>query len=239
MSLWFRLYTDLPNCVKLRKLTIQHQIGYIWCLCLHKENHLVGQDTQDIAWSLRMELADTIEMLDTLKSARLLGRDLTPVGWEERQFVSDGSTERVRKYRQKQRGNAEVKRCGNVSETADETDQSRAEQSRAEQNRAECRAHGDEFCNADETWNTGQYVAAFHAIPGLQAVPDVSILNALKAEPEHRFRASAWNDFAAAVLGSVGGIESPVAMLTAYMRNARKHAAAPKHDILPVIGETD
>lgn len=131
---WFRLYTDLPNCVKLRKLSAEDQIGYVWCLCLHKDGHLVGQPLKDVAWSLRMPEDAVAAMLARLTAAALLLPDRTPTGWAERQFESDVSTTRVRKHRakqaMKQAGNGKVKRFRNVSETLDETDQNRTEQNR-------------------------------------------------------------------------------------------------------------
>jgi hypothetical protein len=113
-GLWLRLYSDTPHCLKLRKLAPAIQLGYIWFLCLHKEDKLLDVSETDLAWTLRVSLAEVHEWIVVLTEAGLLLPDRTPKGWNERQFVSDCSTERVRQHR--------AKRFGNVSETPPETE---------------------------------------------------------------------------------------------------------------------
>ena len=111
--LWLRLYCDLPDNLKLRRLSESDQLLYIWLLCLHKRGQLAGATVHDIQWRLRLN-GGCQDAIQRLKDANLLLDDLTPKGWHERQFVSDSSTERVQRYR--------MKRYRNVTETPSETE---------------------------------------------------------------------------------------------------------------------
>jgi len=122
-GLWLRLYTDLYRNGKVRILPESLQIRFVWILCLHKEGKLVGRDLEQIAWDLRCDADETRKFLKDLQDADLLLPDFTPKGWQDRQYQSDTSTERVRKHRAK-----EMERFGNVTETV----QSRVEKSREE-----------------------------------------------------------------------------------------------------------
>ena len=84
----------------------------------------------------------------------------------------------------------------------------------------------ESIVSATPDWTLVQYVAAYHAIPGLGngQTPPVAIKQALDAEPDGAHRARAWNAFAAAVFGGTEPPRSGTAMLAGYMRNARKHA---------------
>jgi len=111
-GLWLRLYTDFYRNGKVRTLPEALQIRFVWLLCLHKEGRLVGRSMEQIAWDLRLTFSDITDTLAALITARLLMPDLTPVGWEDRQYQSDSSTSRVRKHRETLR-----ERFGNVTET--------------------------------------------------------------------------------------------------------------------------
>lgn len=98
---WFRMYTDLYRNIKLRKLPVKHQIVFIWILCLKKEGNLDGVDIADLSWLLRLDENTLKESIAVLIENDLILEDFSPKGWNERQFVSDSSTERVAKYRQR------------------------------------------------------------------------------------------------------------------------------------------
>jgi hypothetical protein len=147
-SLWFRLYTDLPNCPKLRRLPPDVQLAYVWFLCLHKEGQLVGASVADIAWRLRMADPDVERAIIALQAANLLADDRTPTGWDERQFQSDSSTSRVRSFRAKHAGNVPAKQPSETSETLLKrpgnvavTPQSRAETDTETEQTQTARAH--------------------------------------------------------------------------------------------------
>lgn len=83
----------------------------------------------EIAFRLRVSECDAATAIDALCEAKLI--DINTRGryimhdWEEHQYVSDNSTERVRKHR--------AKRSGNVSETPPEQNRTETEQNRTQQ----------------------------------------------------------------------------------------------------------
>jgi len=125
---WFRFYSASLNSAKVQKLTDRNFRAWIGALCIASEFDGLLPDMAEIAFRLRVKPSQAAEMINALKDAKLLDtlpdNSITPHDWNEHQFVTDRSTERVRKHREK--------RFRNVSETASE--QSRAEQiqSRAE-----------------------------------------------------------------------------------------------------------
>lgn len=139
---WLRLYTDISENPKLRRLSESTQLFFVWCLCLHKRGWLVGKTDGEIAFALRLKPAVTVKRLNELKEANLLLSDNTPKGWSECQFASDSSKERVRAHRdrvlQERYSNGDVTAgvtgsAKNAERYGNGTDQIREEQSRGEQ----------------------------------------------------------------------------------------------------------
>ncbi len=99
---WIRLYTDLPENSKIQRLPDHHFKFLINCWCLTGDNDDALPSPEDIAWRLRIDPAICQAYLDHLASLGILdkvGESYIPHNWEDRQFVSDDSKERVRKYR--------------------------------------------------------------------------------------------------------------------------------------------
>jgi len=122
---WFRMYSDAVDNVKLRMLAFEDRWHYVALCCLKRQGIL--DKTQDpnfrrmVAIKLGIQLVDLEEVERRLQEVDLIGENFEPVGWSERQFESDSSTERVRKYRARQK-ETKLKRECNVSVTAQETD---------------------------------------------------------------------------------------------------------------------
>lgn len=143
---WFRFYTEALDDPKVQRLPPHLFKTWVNLLCLAAQNNGYLPSLDDIAFRLRLSAQDAEQQISELILAGLLditetGR--TPHNWSKRQYVSDSSTERVRKHRQKQAETA----C-NVSETASETT---PEQNRADTDPedARARASGDEV---DRQW---------------------------------------------------------------------------------------
>lgn len=122
---WFRMYSDAVNDEKLRLLAFEDRWHFVALLCckskgvlddpnsgmlLRKTAVLLGLSTRELE-----EVARRLAEVDLIDSSTL-----QPKKWDDRQFRSDSSTERVHAYREKQR-NA-VKRFSNVSVTCQDTD---------------------------------------------------------------------------------------------------------------------
>lgn len=126
MSLWFRMYTGIVNSSKVQSMP--DRLFRIWVnlLCIAKENDGIFPPDAEIAFQLRCSEKQVRNYLEELKQRNLVdsedgGETLKPHDWNEHQYISDVSTNRVKKFREAKK---ELK--GNVSGTSPE--QSRAEQ---------------------------------------------------------------------------------------------------------------
>ena len=131
---WFRLYSEAVDDPKLKLLAFEDRWHFIAILCC-KCQGVIGRDSEDmtrrmVAVKLGLDLRELDEVARRLSEVGLIDKEtFNPLAWDERQYKSDSSTERVREYRkrqQKQQSN-KVKRSGNVSETAQETEQNRTD----------------------------------------------------------------------------------------------------------------
>lgn len=122
---WFRLYSRIVDDEKLRLLAFEDRWHFV-ALCCLKSDGLLDEAVSDlrtrkIAVKLGVQARELEEVGRRLQEVGLIDETLSPLAWDELQYRSDNSTDRVKKYREKQRGN-KVKRDGNVSVTAQETD---------------------------------------------------------------------------------------------------------------------
>jgi hypothetical protein len=122
---WFRFYHEALDDPKVQKLSADTFRVWVNMLCLAARNGGFIPPISDVSFAFRVtsEIAD--EYVSNLVNVGLLDRfrngSVRPHNWDSRQFKSDSSTERVKRFR---------KRSKTVPVTVDETDQSRAEQSR-------------------------------------------------------------------------------------------------------------
>ena len=114
MNSWFRYYHAALDHPKVGKLTDAQFRTWVGVLCVACRGDGALPPIVDLAFSLRLLPKDAAKRVDVLVAAGLVDRDgekLRPHNWDIRQFKSDGSTERVKRFRTKQ---------GNVAATADE-----------------------------------------------------------------------------------------------------------------------
>jgi len=124
--MWLRLYTSVLDDPKVQRLPAEEFRGWINMLILAKEGDGLLPSIEDLAFRLRITEADATRLTETLVQRGLLdsdGKNITPHNWHNRQFQSDASTERVKRYRNVTR---------NVSETPPEQSRAETEQSRTE-----------------------------------------------------------------------------------------------------------
>ena len=116
MSRWFRFYNealDDPKVQQLDPVIFKHWVNLLCIACRH-EGKLPSHEA--MAFSLRLDIIALESLLDRLLIAGLIdvrkgganGSYIAPHGWDKRQYKSDTSTERVKRFR-------------NVSVTAIET----------------------------------------------------------------------------------------------------------------------
>jgi Mn-dependent DtxR family transcriptional regulator len=124
MSRWFRLYDDAINDPKILRLAECHRWQWLATLCIASKNDGVMPQLSDVALMLRMTPKKAAAALARLRAAGLLDetdKGLSPHNWEGRQYKSDHSTERVKRFRNSQR-NVERSADDALAETAPESD---------------------------------------------------------------------------------------------------------------------
>ncbi len=122
---WLRLYTEIIDDEKIRLIAFEDRWHYVAILCL-KQSGVIDSENPELkqrkmAIKLGLSLSELDSLNKRLSDVELIQPDWCPVGWYDRQFLSDSSTERVRKHREKQKKEP-MKRDCNVSVTAQETE---------------------------------------------------------------------------------------------------------------------
>lgn len=129
MSLpWFRLYHRIIDDEKLRLLAFEDRWHFV-ALCCLKADGLLDEERgplweRKVAVKLGVQLRELDEVARRLLEVGLIDGQLNPVAWDELQYRSDNSTARVKAWRERKQNQQRnsVKRCGNVTVTAQETD---------------------------------------------------------------------------------------------------------------------
>lgn len=123
---WLRFYVSTLDNAKVQGLPGGLFKAWVNCLCLARINDGVLPTADVIAFRLRCSTRQAEQWRDDLATRRLL--DVMPDGtyrphdWDCHQYVSDGSTQRVRKHREKQRLGVSGNVSGNVTETPSESE---------------------------------------------------------------------------------------------------------------------
>lgn len=121
MHSWLRLYHDIINDPKVLKLPEATRWHYIAMLCIASMNDGKLPLLDDIAIQLRVPAAKTTGIISALVTAGLIDKTETgfaPHNWNGRQYKSDVSTERVKRFRQQRRNVS-----SDVSETPPEAEE--------------------------------------------------------------------------------------------------------------------
>lgn len=116
---WFRFYADVLNDPKVQSLDPQTFKMWVNILCIASQNEGYVPVSRNVSWALR-ETEETFHRVSqALLDAGLLDKSdrknssFKIHSWEKRQYKSDTSTERVKRFRNGKR---------NVTETAPDTD---------------------------------------------------------------------------------------------------------------------
>lgn len=170
MSRWFRFYEGALDDPKVQTLPPDDFKGWVNVLCVASRNDGVIPSTQALAFALRMELDACQTLVERLVNAGLIdtksggpnGSHHAPHGWDKRQYKSDNSTARVKRFRE---------RSETVAETPPDTEQI--------QSRTETEKKGREGAQTDLAFvgkiirlkvsDYARWAAAYDAIPDLRA----------------------------------------------------------------------
>ena len=123
---WFRFYVRTLNNPKAQRLSSGDFKGWVNLLCLAKEYDGDLPSVEDVAFRLRLSKRKVETLLKSLRSNGLVDGDRMH-DWDEMQYPSDSSTERVKRHRERAREHP-----SNVSSNVPVTVQSRVEERRVD-----------------------------------------------------------------------------------------------------------
>ena len=125
---WFRLYSEFAHDPKVQMLSEAMQRRYVMLLCLRCSEVLETLHETEIAFQLRLSTDELEETKQLFISKNFIDKHWNLLNWDKRQFVSDSSTMRVAKHRNKKKqvSNADEtlqKRPSNAIDTDTDTEQ--------------------------------------------------------------------------------------------------------------------
>jgi hypothetical protein len=98
---WFRFYDDVLNDPKVQQLPCEMFKAWVNILCIASKHGGTIPEC-NVSFLLRLTEDETKSLLQSLVDAGLIDRKngkLMPHGWNKRQYKSDSSTERVKRFR--------------------------------------------------------------------------------------------------------------------------------------------
>lgn len=108
---WFRLYSEFAHDPKVQMLSEAMQRRYVMLMCLRCSETLETLHETEIAFQLRLSTDELDETKKLFISKNFIDKHWNLLNWDKRQFVSDSSTMRVAKHRNKK------KQISNADET--------------------------------------------------------------------------------------------------------------------------
>jgi hypothetical protein len=111
---WFRLYSEFAHDPKIQMLSEAMQRRYVMLMCLKCSETLETLHETEIAFQLRLSTGELDETKQLFISKKFIDEQWNLLNWDKRQFVSDSSTMRVAKHREKK------KQVSNADETLQE-----------------------------------------------------------------------------------------------------------------------
>jgi hypothetical protein len=118
---WFRLYSEFAHDPKIQMMPEAMQRRYIMLMCMRCSETLETLHETEIAFQMRLSDDELQSTKELFIAKGFIDDDWNLINWEKRQYVSDSSTVRVRKHRDKQKEDKKQdetlqKRSGNGTE---------------------------------------------------------------------------------------------------------------------------
>ena len=125
---WFRLYSEFAHDPKIQMLSEAMQRRYVMLMCLRCSEVLETLHETEIAFQLRLSTEELDETKQLFISKNFIDEKWNLLNWDKRQFVSDSSTMRVARHREKKKQPSNVvetlqKRPSNAIDTDTDTEQ--------------------------------------------------------------------------------------------------------------------
>ncbi len=112
---WFRFYSEALEDPKVQKLSPELFKFWVNILCITSKHDGKLPPIEDIAFAFRLTLDETKVAFHGIQKAHLIdentnqyGTTWAPHNWNKRQYKSDTSTERVKRFRNAARNNIET-----------------------------------------------------------------------------------------------------------------------------------
>jgi hypothetical protein len=100
---WFRLYSEFAHDPKIQMMPEAMQRRYIMLMCMRCSETLETLHETEIAFQMRLSDDELQSTKELFIAKGFIDDDWNLTNWEKRQYVSDSSTVRVRKHRDKQK----------------------------------------------------------------------------------------------------------------------------------------
>lgn len=120
---WFRMYNEFASDPKVQTLSEAMQRRLIMLFCLESCGSLKDLTSEEIAFALRLDDVTLHETLQVFRQKGFIDENNHIQNWDKRQYKSDSSAERVKKFREKSKVNnnvTETKRYSNANVTPPE-----------------------------------------------------------------------------------------------------------------------
>jgi hypothetical protein len=110
MNTWFRFYADALHNPKVQSLSPKMFKFWVNILCIASSNDGLLPNQNEIAFYLRLKISTISFCINHLIEKKLLidSDGLRPYNWEKRQYKSDTSKERTKKYRERLKEDCDV-----------------------------------------------------------------------------------------------------------------------------------
>lgn len=136
MNLWFRMYSEFADDPKVQMMPEVMQRRLTMLMCLKCKGRLGKLSDMEIAFELRISTADASDTKSLFLAQEFIDDKWDLVNWNKRQFLSDSSTDRVRRHRT----NRIKKQDETLHETKRNVTVTAPEQNRTEQNLSDAKA---------------------------------------------------------------------------------------------------
>lgn len=127
---WFRLYNDIVHDPKIKLLAFEDRWHYVSLLCLKSSGELDKDYSEElrnriIVAHFGLAQSEVDGLFVRLRNCALIDAQWNPVGWNNRQFISDAQDYKANKqkaYRDRQKKNAHNENCALPTVTAPDTE---------------------------------------------------------------------------------------------------------------------
>jgi hypothetical protein len=100
---WFRMYSEFASDPKVQSMSEAMQRRLMMLFCLRCSNTLVTLQDDEIAFALRISEEELSETKALFMRKNFINESWEIMNWDKRQFVSDSSSQRVARHRERQK----------------------------------------------------------------------------------------------------------------------------------------